>query len=79
MPEITKGNPFSMEFVLKTTTKHMRKSIEISIKKTSDRLVEFAGVDEAKSVEVFQTMLALNMMKKNLNDSQANAEKFRRN
>ena len=72
MPEITteaKPRPFSIGFVLRTTTKHMRKSIETSIRKTMERIPEFAG-DRAKSEELFRTLAQLSAMKKNLDDFQ---------
>ena len=33
--------PFSIDYVLKTTARHMRKSIDISIRKTFERIEEF--------------------------------------
>lgn len=62
--------PFSMGYVLRTTAKHMRKSIDISIRKT------FAHMDSSserpeKATEVFQTLSALHSMRKQLDDFQA--------
>jgi hypothetical protein len=58
-----KSKPFSQEYVLKTTAKHMKKSIEISIKKTMDRMSEFHDNHE-KSNEVFRTLTILQAIKK---------------
>ncbi len=61
--------PFNMEYVLGITAKHMRKSIDISISKTFERVAEFAD-DQAKSQEVFQTLSILHTMRKLLDDFQ---------
>ncbi len=69
--------PFSMGYVLRTTAKHMRKSIDISIRKTFERMPEFA-TNPAKSQEVFQTLAFLHTMRKQLDDFQSqNSENFR--
>lgn len=72
-----KENPFDMSYVLRATAKHMRKSIDISIRKTFERLPEFMS-DEVKSKEVFKTLAVLHTMRKQLDDFQAsNNECFR--
>ena len=63
--------PFSMGYVLRTTAKHMRKSIDISIRKTFERVKEFEGNQE-KSSEVFSTLAHLHSMRKQLDDFQRN-------
>jgi hypothetical protein len=69
--------PFSMGYVLRTTAKHMRKSIDISIRKTFERVAEFAD-DEKKSREVFDTLSFLHMMRKQLDDFQeTNSHNFK--
>jgi len=69
--------PFSTGYVLKTTAKHMRKSIDISIRKTFERIKEF-DADTEKAKEVFVTLSILHQMRKNLDDFQAaNAEDFK--
>jgi hypothetical protein len=69
--------PFGMGYVLRTTAKHMRKSIDISIRKTFERLPEFVN-DEQKSQEVFKTLGQLHNMRKQLDDFQAaNSEDFK--
>ena len=71
-----KAKPFSMPYVLRTTAKHMRKSIDISIRKTYERLPEFAEHPE-KSQEVFKTLGFLHKMRKELDDfQQRNKESF---
>jgi len=69
--------PFSMGYVLRTTAKHMRKSVDISIRKTFERVAEFDGNKE-KSQEVFQTLSALHQLRKQLDDFQeANKDQFK--
>jgi len=70
-------NPFSIGYVLRTTAKHMRKSIDISIRKTFERVAEFAD-DQEKSKEVFETLSFLHAMRKQLDDFQSqNSESFK--
>lgn len=77
MTEPMSVKPFSMGYVLRATAKHMRKSIDISIRKTFERIKEFEG-DQQKSQEVFETLSKLHMMRKQLDDFQlANQENFR--
>jgi hypothetical protein len=61
--------PFNMGYVLRTTAKHMRKSIDISIRKTFERVPEFVSNQE-KSQEVFKTLAFLHTMRKQLDDFQ---------
>ena len=76
MPQDT-AKPFSKGYVMRTTSKHMRKSIDISIRKTFERVAEFDG-DPVKSKEVFETLSHLHIMRKNLDDFQkAHSETFR--
>ena len=58
-----------MGYVLRATAKHMRKSIDISIRKTFERVAEFAD-DQEKSREVFNTLSFLHTMRKQLDDFQ---------
>ena len=70
-------NPFSMGYVLRTTAKHMRKSIDISIRKTFERVSEFADNKE-KSEEIFKTLAFLHQMRKQLDDFQSsNSDSFK--
>ena len=66
MANITK--PFSIEYVINATKKHMLKSIDISIRKTIERIAEFEG-DRDKSEEVFRTLSELDGMKKQLEET----------
>lgn len=69
--------PFSMQYVLRTTAKHMHKSIEISIKKTLSRVEEFSDNRE-KSAEVLRTLSFLYGMQKQLDTFQEdNSESFK--
>ena len=69
--------PFSMGYVLRTTAKHMRKSIDISIRKTFERISEFESNQE-KSQEIFKTLAVLHTMRKQLDDFQAqNSDNFK--
>lgn len=67
--EDSKVNPFSQGYVLRTTAKHMRKSIDISIRKTFERVKDFDS-DNAKSKEVFNTLSVLHNLRKQLDDFQ---------
>jgi hypothetical protein len=69
MENITENRPFDMGYVLRTTVKHIRKSIEISIRKTFERIPEFAN-DREKSEEIFKTLAMLHSMKKQVDDFQ---------
>ena len=57
--------PFSASYVLRTTAKHMRKSIDVSIRKTFERISEFSE-DPVKSEEVFTTLMLLHSMRRAL-------------
>lgn len=69
--EIDRPKPFSSEFVLKTTAKNMRKSVDLSIQKTFDRIPEFAG-DQEKSSEIFKTLTMLHSIRKQIDSFQFN-------
>jgi hypothetical protein len=71
-----KNPPFTGAYVLRTTARHMRKSIDISIRKTFARIGEFDG-NPGKSEEVFKTLSVLHQMRQQLDDFQAaNKESF---
>ena len=61
--------PFSKAFVLKTTARHMRRSIDISIRKTYDRLPEFKD-DPTMVMELMETLDILHRQRKMLDDFQ---------
>lgn len=67
--EDTRIKPFSQGYVLRTTAKHMRKSIDISIRKTFERIKDFDGNVE-KSKEVFNALSVLHNLRKQLDDFQ---------
>lgn len=69
--------PFSKAYVLRTTAKHMRKSIDVSIRKTFERIKEFSN-DQEKSHEIFQTLAVLHQLRNQLDSFQeANKEEFK--
>lgn len=69
--------PFSLAYVLKATAKHMRRSIDISLRKTTNRWEEFKD-DEVKSKEVMKTIMKLTELRALLDDYQKlNIEDFR--
>lgn len=71
--------PFSKAFVLKTTSRHMRRSIDISIRKSFDRMSDFKD-DAIKRQEIFETLDVLHKMRKLLDDFQEhNAHLFAEN
>lgn len=61
--------PFSKAFVLKTTARHMRRSIDISIRKSFERLPEFKDNPE-KVKEVMETLDVLHRQRKALDEFQ---------
>ena len=61
--------PFSKAYVLKTTTRHMRRSVDISIRKSFDRMSEFTE-DGAKKTEIMETLSVLHTMRKLIDDFQ---------
>lgn len=70
-------SPFTMSYVLRATAKHIRKCIDISIRKTNERWKQFAD-DPDKSKEVMITLMALHDLRKVLDDYQANnVDKFK--
>jgi len=76
---VDRDKPFSMGFVLRTTAKHMRKSIDISIRKTFERTEHFKD-DREKQTEIFATLSHLHIMRKWLDDFQEhNKEIFKGN
>jgi hypothetical protein len=69
MSEQAAQRPFDIGYVLATTAKHMRKSVDISIRKTVDRIGEFE--DGPKGAEVLRTLSALHTMRKQIDEFQA--------
>lgn len=68
--------PFSKTFVMRTTFRHMRRSVDISIRKSFERFQDFEeGSTEGR--ECFETLSVLHTCRKMLDDFQANnAELF---
>lgn len=64
------AKPFSQGYVLRTTTKHMLKSVDVSISKTFERIAEFDG-NQQKSQEVFRTLSMLHTLRKAIDDFQS--------
>ena len=70
--------PFDMGYVLSTTARHMRRNIDVSIRKTFERMSEFDGNSE-KGNEVMNTLNFLHQWRKQLDDfQQAHTDKFKR-
>jgi hypothetical protein len=67
---------FTKDYVLRLTAKHMRKSIDLSIGKTFDRIKDFAD-DPKVSAEIFETLSHLHNMRRLIDNYQAaNADQF---
>lgn len=63
MSEELNKPPFSKSFVMKTTLRHMNKSIDISVSKSFDRLKDFEN-DSAIGKEIIETLSVLHTLKK---------------
>lgn len=63
-------NSFDMKYVLRLTARNMRKSIDVSIRKTFERIKEFSD-DKEKSSEIFETLAKLHEMRKQVEEFQA--------
>jgi len=63
--------PYSKSFVMRTTFRHMYKSIDISISKSFDRLKDFDS-DSTTGKEIIETLSVLHTIKKLLNDFEQN-------
>jgi len=61
------SKPFSLNYVLKATKTHMRKCVDISIRKTVERIAEFDSNNEM-SKEVFNTLATLYALKRSLDE-----------
>jgi len=61
--------PFTLAYVLRTTLKHQRKAIDVSIRKTFERIKDFEK-DSPKAREVFETLAYLHRMRNDLDDFQ---------
>ena len=70
------NKPFSKSYVLRTTSKHIRKAIDISIRKTFERMSDFDG-DSQKGKEVMETLSVLHTLRGMIDEFQShNKELF---
>ena len=60
---------FNLGFVLKLTLRNVRRAIDISIRKTFERIHEFNGNDE-KGREIYRTLNLLHTLRKIIDDFQ---------
>jgi len=68
--------PFSKSFVMRTTFRHMRRSVDISIRKTFERFQDFEN-DSATGKEIMETLSVLHTVRKMMDDFQeANSSLF---
>jgi len=65
------NKPFSMDYVLRETIKHMRTPIAISTQKTIARLPEFEG-NAAMVTELLNTLASLNALDKMMESVRVN-------
>jgi hypothetical protein len=69
--------PFSKSFVMRTTFRHMRRSVDISIRKSFERFQDFDN-DSKTGREIMETLSLLHTVRKLLDDFQSqNAELFK--
>jgi hypothetical protein len=63
--------PFSKSFVMKTTFRHMRRSVDISIRKSFERFQDFDKNSDVGK-EIMETLSVLHTVRKVLDDFQEN-------
>lgn len=63
--------PFSKSFVMRTTFRHMRRSVDISIRKSFERFQDF-DQDSKAGREIMETLSVLHQVRKLLDDFQVN-------
>jgi len=63
--------PFSKTFVMRTTFRHMRRSVDISIRKSFERFQDFDN-DSEMGQEIMETLDVLHKVRKLLDDFQSN-------
>lgn len=80
MPESKdKVKPFSTEYVMGTTARHVLKSVDLSVEKTMGRIPDFEP-DTAKAQEVFKTLTSLQAFKQHIQSFvDANPQLFKGN
>jgi hypothetical protein len=62
--------PFNTSYVLKTTVRHIKQDIDISIQKTFERIKDFDG-NQDKSLEIFKALAILHTLRKSIDDFQS--------
>jgi hypothetical protein len=67
--------PFSKAFVMRTTFRHMRRSVDISIRKSFERFQDFDQNSKAGQ-EIMETLSVLHQVRKLLDDFQANNQEL---
>jgi len=67
--------PFSKSFVMRTTFRHMRRSVDISIRKSFERFQDFDN-DSTTGQEIMETLSVLHQVRKILDDFQANNQEL---
>jgi len=63
--------PFSKSFVMKTTFRHMRRSVDISIRKSFERFQDFDKNSDVGK-DIMETLSVLHTVRKVLDDFQEN-------
>ena len=72
----TQERPFTKEYVIYVTNRHMMTQIDKSIRKTTARIAEFAENKE-KSQVILETLSLLHNMKRVLKDNSKNLRKLK--
>jgi hypothetical protein len=67
--------PFSKSFVMRTTFRHMRRSVDISIRKSFERFQDF-DQDSVAGREIMETLSLLHTVRKLLDDFQVNNQEL---
>jgi hypothetical protein len=71
---MAQDKPFSLEYVIGVTSKHMLKSIDISINKTFERTRD-EDLSPDKVTEAFKTLSILHQMRAQLDERKINQYK----
>ncbi len=71
---MSQNKPFSLEYVVGITVKHMLKSIDISINKTFERTKDDSLSSDKRS-EAFETLSILHQMRAQLDERKINQGK----
>jgi hypothetical protein len=68
---MSQDKPFSKDYVIGITVKHMLKSLDLSINKTFKRTCD-GTLSEIQKTEAFETLSILHQMRAQLDDRQIN-------